>query len=111
MRKIFCYSDSLLEVYRKDYMRDTDKFFRASRLDKQHLGNKFKFKGSEYELIGRIDDRDVACRKEDGTVWALDRISVQKAIMGESKIQFVGNRRLKKIEPATEETEETNEQE
>jgi hypothetical protein len=110
MRKIFCYSDSLLEVYRKDYMRDTDKFFRASKLDKHHLGNKFKFKGSEYELIGRIDDRDVACRKEDGTVWALDRISVQKAIMGESKVQYAGNRRLKKIEPAAE-TVENDEQE
>jgi|694.fasta_scaffold12674_25 hypothetical protein len=98
MRKIFCFTDSLLEVYRKDYERDTNKFFRASRLGMEHLGTKFQHKGSEYELIGRIDDRDVCCRKDDGTMWALDRITVQRYIIGETNVQFEGNRKLRKIE-------------
>lgn len=64
-----------------------------------HIGNKFDYKGSEYELVGRIDDRDVCCKKsEDGSYWALDRIAVQRCIMGETNKVFPGQRRLRKLE-------------
>ena len=97
MRKIFCYSDSLLELYKKDYERDTHKFIRASKLEMEHLGVPFEFKGSTYELVGKVDDREVCCKKDDGTMWAMDRIQVQRAIMGDTNKLFPGGRKLKPL--------------
>jgi hypothetical protein len=99
MRKIHCYTPGLLDLFEKDYIRDTNKFIRASRLEKEHLGVKFKLKSSEYTLIGRVDDKDLACLKDDGSYWAIERILVQRIIIGETNSSYVSSsRRLRKIE-------------
>lgn len=94
MRKIFCYTDSLLEVFYKDFVRDTDKFFRASKITLEHMKNEFEIKGNKWKIVGLIDAREMVCRNlNDNSVWAIDRQEVQRAIMGETNIDFTKKKR------------------
>jgi len=102
MRKIHCYTDSLLEIYKKEFIRDTKKFFRASKLTVEHLGVPFTIKNEKFEIVGQQDAKELVCRNlEDGTLWNIDRVKVQFAILGDTN-GFVGNgRRLKPLSEVT----------
>jgi hypothetical protein len=99
MRKIFCYSDSLLELYYKDFERDCNKFFRASKITLEHMNTSFEHKGSTWKILGQIDDKEMVCRNlVDNTVWAIERTVVQRCILGETNIVFE-KRKLKPLNP------------
>jgi hypothetical protein len=89
MRKIFCWTESLLEMYRRDFLRDTDKFFRASKVEVKHLEETFEHKGNKWQLVGQIDDKEMVCKNLDTeTYWAIDRITVQRCLIGETNFIF-----------------------
>jgi hypothetical protein len=99
MRKIFCYTDSLLELFYKDFERDCSKFFRASKVGLEHMDTVFQIGGENYKIIGQVDGREMACRNLDtGGVWAIDRIEVQRAILGETNVDFTKDR-SRKLKP------------
>jgi len=103
MRKIFCYTDSLLEVFYKDFVRDTDKFFRASKLTLEHMKVEFDYKGDKWKIIGLIDAKEMVCRNiNNNSVWAIDRQEVQKAIMGDTNVDFT-KQRERNLKPLAEE--------
>lgn len=96
MRKIFCYTDSLLELFYKDFERDCSKFFRASKVGLEHMDTPFEIAGQTYKIIGQVDSKEMACRNlETGNVWAIDRIDVQRALLGETNVDFTKDRSQK----------------
>jgi hypothetical protein len=100
MRKIFCYNDALLEVFYKEFERDNGKFFRASKVTLDHMKDPFTFKGNSWKIVGQVDDREMVCRNlDDNTVWAIERLDVQRAILGETNLDFnkLRNRKLKPL--------------
>jgi hypothetical protein len=98
MRKIACYTDSLLEVYYKEFVRDTDKFFRASKLTLEHMKESFSMKGENWKIIGQLDSKEMVCQNvETKAVYAIDRIEVQNAILGETKVDIPKERCLKPL--------------
>lgn len=100
MRRIFCYTEELLEIYYKEFVRDNGKFFRASKVTLEHMKESFKYKSSSWKILGQVDDREMVCKNlEDGTVWAIERMEVQKAILGDTNVDFnkQRNRRLKPL--------------
>ena len=48
-------SDSLKEYYLKMYERNQTKFIRRSKLEMEHIGQKFEYDGKTLSLIGSID--------------------------------------------------------
>lgn len=102
MRKIFCYTDSLLDLFYKDFERDCSKFFRASKVGLEHMDTVFEIKGEKYKIVGQVDSREMACRNLDtSSVWAIDRIEVQRAILGETNVDFTKDR-SRKLKPLSE---------
>jgi len=91
MRRIKVYSPGLLEMWHKDWIRDTNKFFRALEINDSHARKPFVKDGKIYELIGQVDDKELVCRRlnpegsDDGTLWAMPRFDVQYAILGTKK--------------------------
>lgn len=84
MRKIFCYTDSLLELFRRDFIRDTQKFFRASKITEAHLDVPFEHKSITWKLIGQTDDKEMICENlTTGGYFGIDRITVQRCLLGE----------------------------
>lgn len=84
MRKIFCYTPELLETFRKDFIRDTQKFFRASRITESHLETPFELKGNMWQLVGQADEKEMVCKNLDNnSYWAIERMVVQRCLIGE----------------------------
>ena len=95
MRKIFCHTDSLLESYLKEFDRDCSKFFRASKVTMEHLEVPFELKGEQWKVIGQIDFKEMACRNlGNNSIWAIDRVDVQRALIGETNVDFTKTRNL-----------------
>ena len=97
MRKVHCYTDSLLAIYYKEFVRDTNKFFRASKLTLEHMNVEFSYKGSKWKIIGHMDAKEMVCRKDDGEIWTIDRQEVQKAILGSPAAAPVKTKKMKPV--------------
>jgi len=98
MRKIFCHTPGLLDLYYRDFVRDTDKFFRASKITLEHMNVPFDYKGETWKVIGQIDEKEMACKNiENGSIWAIDRITVQRCLIGETNVTFAQTASSKKL--------------
>ena len=101
MRKIFCHSPALLEMYYKEFERDASKFFRASKITLEHMDTEFTIKGEKWKVIGQVDFKEMVCKNvESGSIYAIDRIEVQRALIGETNIDFTKKRNLKPLAKA-----------
>lgn len=76
------FRESILNVYRKEFLRDTAKFIRASRLLPEHLDTEMEFKGARVHFKGFIDDETVVIEDLDNKChWILNRKEFEKAVL------------------------------
>lgn len=96
MRKINVYTPSLIDMYLKDFRQDTFKFIRAMTLTMEHIGQKFQLKNSEYELVGKVNDRELCCKKtDDSTMWAIEFRTVENIMNPKKRIVYDVDRFIK----------------
>jgi len=76
------FRESILNVYRKEFLRDTAKFIRASRLLPEHLDTEMEFKGARVLFKGFIDDETAVIEDLDNKChWILNKKEFEKAIL------------------------------
>ena len=89
MRKINVYSQSLIDMYVKDFRIDTFKFIRAMTLKLEHLGKTFQYKNVDYELVGKVNDKELCCKKiSDNTIWAIEFRTVENIMAPRKRIVY-----------------------
>ena len=76
------FRESLLDLYRKEFLRDAAKFIRASRLLPEHLDTEIQFKGARVIFKGFIDDDTVVIEDLDNSChWILNRKEFEKEVL------------------------------
>jgi len=99
MRKINVYSDSLLELFSKDFWQDCQKFIRAMDVKMEHVGVPFMIKTTEYKLQGKVNDKELSCWKsDDHTLWAIEYRTVQDALLSKKRTVYLSERQLNKLD-------------
>lgn len=96
MRKINVYTPSLIDMYYKDFRQDTFKFIRAMTLTLEHVGQKFQLKNAEYELVGKVNDKELCCKKiDDNTMWAIEFRTVENIMNPRKRVVYDAERFIK----------------
>ena len=75
MRKIAIRAESLIKLWQKNFINDTNKFIKATYLMPTDLGAEFTDEGGiRWRILGAIEGKDLACEKVDTLeIFALDR--------------------------------------
>lgn len=81
MKKINNPPQSLREVWRKNFIYDTQKFIKSSFLSKEDLDRTFEFNGETWKIIGSMEGKEMTCEKlESGEVFIWDRWKVSSLL-------------------------------
>jgi hypothetical protein len=75
MRKIAIRAESLIKLWAKNFINDTNKFIKATYLQPTDLHAEFTDEaGVRWRILGAIEGKDLACEKVDTLeIFALDR--------------------------------------
>lgn len=73
--------DSMLELWKKNYMNEAWKFIQSTRLNADDLYKEFEHQGTKWKIMGNIDSRDMVCEKvETGEMFIWDRLKVSSIV-------------------------------
>lgn len=91
LRKINVFSPSLIEQWKKDFIRDTYKFIRSLKLNSNHLEKQFEMNGEMYKFMGLYDGRDAVVQNiSNGTMWFGSKHDIEKCILHSEKNESNG---------------------
>jgi hypothetical protein len=101
MRKIAIRAESLIKLWQKNFINDTNKFIKATYLQPTDLHREFEDeKGVKWRILGVIEGKDLACERVDTLeIFALDRWKVSMILHPEDHAR--GSKTIETIYPSS----------
>jgi len=79
-------SDSMMDHYRQQFIRNQNKWMRRSKLTPEHLDAEFKLEKKKYQLRGSFDPTQFIIEENgSGKFFMVDSDRVDKAILKNNK--------------------------
>lgn len=101
MRKIAIRAESLIKLWQKHFINDTNKFIKATYLLPTDLNAEFEDeKGVKWRILGAIEGKELACERLDTLeIFALDRWKISMILHPEDHVR--GAKTIETIYPST----------